>query len=232
MRHLRLESMSWCFKRLLLCFFIVAPLLQFQEGSNFALYFPTKNITEEIMVQTFGFDDPRNRTMNNQVLMKPSPAQINLFHLQSMDEPPTKKFRIPYNRGNHMKKGKFNYESFFRIQSLLYDVLIQWNHLAENLGMVRWTVHGGSSMGAKCFGAMNPWDDDIDLTVLDCTPLDEMWSSGKQNITQHYPDLDERSHSMSNRAAIWDSRLIKTEGKDMILTKGFRCCNWYKTIVN
>ena len=97
-----------------------------------------------------------------------------------------------------------------------------------DLGISRWVVHGGSSIGAKCYGGMNPWDDDIDITVLDCQALDELWKNGEPNITSRDPTLDERSHSMDNRAAIWDSRLIASAGDDLILTKGDICCNWYK----
>ena len=75
---------------------------------------------------------------------------------------------------------------------------------------------------------MNPWDDDIDMTVLDCKLLDYLWETGEQNVTKYYPNLDERSHSMDNWAALWDSRLIKVREHDMILSRGSRCCGWYK----
>ena len=71
--------------------------------------------------------------------------------------------------------------------------------------------------------------DDIDLTVLDCAALDELWERGDPNITHQYPTLDKRSHSMNNGAAIWDSRLLKDDqNSDLILARGDRCCQWYK----
>ena len=39
--------------------------------------------------------------------------------------------------------------SLLRKQSCLYDVLARWHRLATTLGL-RWAVHGGSAMGAKC----------------------------------------------------------------------------------
>ena len=33
---------------------------------------------------------------------------------------------------------------------------------------------------------MNPWDDDIDMTVLDCKLLDYLWETGEQNVTQSF----------------------------------------------
>ena len=147
----------------------------------------------------------------------------------------TTKHNIKYNKMSHTK----SVDVLPRLikQTCLYDTLTRWNEWAangNNASSLRWVVHGGSSIGAKCYGGMNPWDDDIDLTVLDCSALDELWERGDPNITRYYPTLDERSHSMSNSAAIWDSRLVKLDedssgnGSDLILTRGDRCCQWYK----
>mmetsp|Transcript_1296 Transcript_1296/g.3158 ORF Transcript_1296/g.3158 Transcript_1296/m.3158 type:complete len:649 (-) Transcript_1296:102-2048(-) len=141
----------------------------------------------------------------------------------------TKNHDLHVNSGSHTKS--VDIRPRLMKQTCLYDTLTRWNELTEKLGggMKRWVVHGGSAMGAKCYGGMNPWDDDIDMTVHDCSALDEMWEKGDPNITRHYPTLDERSHSMHNGAAIWDPRLLDIDGtKDMILTRGDRCCSWYK----
>ncbi len=151
----------------------------------------------------------------------------NLLDLKNNDPPPRqRKHVVPFNDGNHMMGN--DVKSLLEIQKLVYATLTRWNHLAEDLGIHRWVVHGGSAMGAKCFGGMNPWDDDVDLTVLDCELLDFLWENGEKNVSKHYPGLDERSHSMNNGAALWDSRLIKVREEDMILSRGSRCCNWYK----
>ena len=137
------------------------------------------------------------------------------------------KHTMMYNRESH---NKGDVKSLLLKQSCLYDVLTRWNQLAMDLGISRWVVHGGSSIGAKCYGGMNPWDDDIDITVFDCQALDELWKNGEPNITSRHPTLDERSHSMNNRHAKWDSRLIASAGDDLILTRGDICCNWYKLL--
>jgi len=158
---------------------------------------------------------------------EPPDALLNLIDLKTNNPVPLKKHSVNFNSGNHLGN-KSDVKSLLQIQTHMYDTLTRWNHLAEDLGTMRWVAHGGSAIGAKCFGAMNPWDDDIDFTVLDCKSLDQMWEKGERNITTHYPTLDERSYWMDNGAALWDPRLIKVAGEDMILTKGSRCCNWYK----
>lgn len=155
-------------------------------------------------------------------------AFLNLLDLQNNDPPPLqRKHAILFNKGSH-QMDKNDTKALRELQKLVYATLSRWNDLAEDLGIHRWAVHGGSAMGAKCFGGMNPWDDDVDLTVLDCELLDALWVTGETNVSKHYPDLDERSHSMDNVAALWDSRLIKVRGEDMILSRGDRCCGWYK----
>jgi len=113
-------------------------------------------------------------------------------------------------------------------QSCLYNTLDRWNQLTTDLGISRWVVHGGASIGTKCYGELNPWDDDIDITVLNCQALDDLWNNGESNITSRYPTLDKRSHTMNLKGAIWNPRLIATADGPLILTKGSRCCNWYK----
>lgn len=137
------------------------------------------------------------------------------------------KHSINYNPVSHSKG---DVQTLLLKQSCLYDILVSWNQLTTDLRISRWVVHGGSSIGAKCYGGLNPWDDDIDITVLDCQALDELWNNGERNITSRYPNLDERSYSMRNKGAIWDARLIATAAGEMILTRGEICCNWYKLI--
>lgn len=152
------------------------------------------------------------------------PALSNIMDLIEHDPETVPKHNIKFNTLGH---GKYTNEERFKSQVCLYDVLTRWNELAEQLGITQWAAHGGSAMGAKCYGGMNPWDDDIDMHVLDCTALNDLYASGDSNISHHYPALDPNSHSMKNSAAIWDSRLISN---DLILSKGSRCCKWYKLL--
>jgi len=153
----------------------------------------------------------------------------NILDLIWNNPPNVPEHDIRYNQRGHKDFKDINDEGInylLKKQSCIYDALTRWNKLSKDLGISRWAAHGGSAMGAKCYGGMNPWDDDIDITVLDCKALDDLWENGEANITSRYPTLDENSHSMNNSAAIWDSRLI-ADGQ-LILTKGSRCCRWYK----
>jgi len=145
-------------------------------------------------------------------------ALTNIINLATKNPEFVPKSKIRYNRNNHGHADM----GLFKTQICQYDALNRWHQLSKQLGITQWTVHGGSTMGAKCFDAMNPWDDDIDLTVLDCSPLSDLWSKSDSNISHHYPDLNPKSHSMKG---YFESRLI---GDGLILSKGTAICKWYK----
>ena len=165
------------------------------------------------------------------VFGKPPVALMNILDLIDNNAESVPTHRFTYNTKNHIGKEEFcsprnPISRLLTKQSCIYDILNRWNDFAKKLN-VRWVLHGGASMGAKCFGAMSPWDDDVDLTVLDCKPLDESWEKG-QRVPTVYPNLDNRSYSMNNSAVIWDARLIEMNGDNVILSRGTGCCNWYK----
>jgi hypothetical protein len=165
------------------------------------------------------------------VLGEPSVSLINMLDLFDNNKENTVKHTFKYNTKNHIKSEEFcsPQNSISRLltkQSCIYDILNRWNGFAKDLNM-RWVLHGGAAMGAKCFGAMSPWDDDVDITVLDCRPLDELWEKG-QRVLHLYPNLDHRSYSMNSSKAVWDARLIEINGDNVILSRGSGCCNWYK----
>jgi len=75
---------------------------------------------------------------------------ILMFH----NPPPQIKHTMKANNGNHQvdKNSTAMASALLKIQMHMYDILARWNLLAEDLGIDRWVVHGGSAMGAKCFG--------------------------------------------------------------------------------
>ena len=120
-----------------------------------------------------------------------------------------------------MNHGSISGPRLYRKQVCAYHVLISWNELAKQLGITRWTANGGSTLGVKCFGGMNPWDDDIDLTILNCTNLVDLWEKSVSNISHHFPDINPNSYSMHTKdGAIWDAHLISDK---LILAKGDVC---------
>ena len=110
--------------------------------------------------------------------LEPSEAFKNLLDLKFHNRATLEKYDIAYNENNHMKN-KSDLRHLLEVQSAMYVTLHRWNQLMKGLGIDRWTAHGGSAIGAKCFGGMNPWDDDIDLTVLDCALIDQLWENGE-----------------------------------------------------
>jgi hypothetical protein len=71
---------------------------------------------------------------------------------------------------------------------------------------------------------MNPWDDDIDMTVADCTALDGLWEKG-DNVTERHPNLNPDLYQANNSAVVFDARLVEN---NLILSRGDGCCKWYK----
>ena len=53
----------------------------------------------------------------------------------------------------------------FKLQVCLYESLDIFRRLAKEHGITRWAAHAGSLIGSKCYSSMNPWDDDVDVTV-------------------------------------------------------------------
>jgi hypothetical protein len=103
-----------------------------------------------------------------------------------------------------------------RLQSCTYSLLNEWNQLAQRHSIQPWAAHGGSAIGARCFGSMNPWDDDIDISIWDCTALDRLWANGRL-VNETYPDLNPEEYRVDKPHQSFEPRLIEN---DLILLKG------------
>ncbi|KAL3934327.1 MAG: hypothetical protein SGARI_003437, partial [Bacillariaceae sp.] len=70
-------------------------------------------------------------------------------------------------------------------------------------------------MGAYCHRSMNPWDDDLDITVASCKELDAIFDAG-MNVTDVYSpnEIKPRLYSFKEQ---WIARLVDN---DWILIKG------------
>jgi hypothetical protein len=106
-----------------------------------------------------------------------------------------------------------------RLQACTYSLLDEWSDLARRHSIQPWAAHGGSAIGARCFGSMNPWDDDIDISIWDCSALDRLWSEGRL-VNETYPELDPKEYSVDAPHQTFEPRLI--EG-DLLLLKGGTC---------
>ena len=74
-----------------------------------------------------------------------------------------------YNKHNHGNER--NATHLFSKKAHMHSELSLWNELSHWLEVKLWSIHGRSALGDKYFGEMNPWDDGIDLTVIDCAQL-------------------------------------------------------------
>ena len=78
--------------------------------------------------------------------------------------------------------------------------------MTEQLGITQW-----AAMGAKCYGGMNQWGDDIDMHVLDCTTLNDLYANGDSKNSDHYPALDPNtgnSHSHDHTPDQRDHKVV------------------------
>ena len=98
------------------------------------------------------------------------------------------------------------------MQSCAYLNLKRFWKFADENNITRWSAHGGTAMGAYCHGSMNPWDDDVDITLANCTEIDAVFDK-LGNVSDVYPEINQRYYSFKT----WIGRLLD---KDWILIKG------------
>ena len=96
-----------------------------------------------------------------------------------------------------------------------YATLELWWDLAAAHNITRWVAHGGTAMGTYCHRSINPWDDDVDITVDSCDQLNQLFDTGR-NVTEIHPDIP-RSQYYHNRSYVMDGRLITDQ---LVLMKG------------
>ena len=112
-------------------------------------------------------------------------------------------YRGPMEKGLHL---------LTKYQVCNYAAIERFRALAVQYNMTRWSAHGGSLMAARCHRSINPWDDDIDITVSSCEGLEKIFAQGG-NITARYPEIEQRRHTAQG----WVGRLVDS---DWILIRG------------
>lgn len=100
------------------------------------------------------------------------------------------------------------------MQSCSYANLERFWQLADEYNITRWSAHGGTAMGAYCHGSMNPWDDDLDITLANCTQFDAIFDK-LGNVSDSHPNIKPRLYSSVSQG--WIGRLLD---KDWIIIKG------------
>jgi hypothetical protein len=102
-----------------------------------------------------------------------------------------------------------------QLQTCSYKNLEKWWELADQYNISNWSAHGGTLMGAYCHRSINPWDDDIDITVGSCKPLQKIYAEATP-VNETYPEMKTEKHS--NPGLHWHGRLL--EDKGWILIQG------------
>ncbi|KAL7463520.1 hypothetical protein ACHAXS_003881, partial [Conticribra weissflogii] len=149
-----------------------------------------------------------------------SPILSNIIDLAYNNPPKMASYRVPYTLLSHSGR-----KNLIEVQVCMYNNLVRWNALAKELGITNWATHGGSAIGAKCYGGLNPWDDDIDITIQNCSKLDDLWNSSEADIAKYHPTLNPKSYFKNESGILWEPRLIKP---DLLLLRGSLSFRWYK----
>jgi hypothetical protein len=127
------------------------------------------------------------------------------------------------------------------VQVCSYAALDRFWKLADEYNITRWSAHGGSIMGALCYASINPWDDDLDITVSSCRALDEVFSKSESALVR-FPKMDPMQHTITlvsimggKKKHLVNPEVLAWEGRalddDWLLLKGNvprRRGNWYK----
>lgn len=166
-----------------------------------------------------------DRTCKSDLLQVPMPrALLNFLDLTQHNLEQEAEFKHDYTRANHDYGNRLSPQKLVQIQACIYNTLHHWRQFAAAHNMTNWAACGGSAVQAKCFGAMNYWDDDIDITLDDCTKLDELWQNG-QDVAQVYPHIRKQEYHREASNQVFEGRLVTP---NLILLKGSICCHWFK----
>lgn len=85
-----------------------------------------------------------------------------------------------YNHGG----GDSDVSKLLHVQSCQYANLVRFQTLVNEFNVTKWSVVGGSIIGAQCYDGMVPWDDDIDIAVMDCAFLDALFETLSHDPTE------------------------------------------------
>jgi hypothetical protein len=164
----------------------------------------------------YGFDCGNKINLEDTV----APSTIPLFEMVSGYSPS----RSTNGVGHRMYRGPIEngVMTLTQLQICSYYALQKFQALAEAHNMSRYSAHGGTLMAAVCHRSINPWDDDIDITVSTCEPLARLYASAG-SVAARYPAMPVAQYSVKG----WEGRLLDDE---WILLKGSlgRRGNWYK----
>lgn len=98
--------------------------------------------------------------------------------------------------GGQHNHGSMKKEDLHRVQVCQYHSLDVFRRLASRLDF-RWTLGAGSLIGGHCYASMNPWDDDIDVSVS---------RDGASKIRRMWDKLDPAPQYRHD--ANWDQRFV------------------------
>ena len=146
------------------------------------------------------------------------PASFGLFEMAYGYTPNSTNTRGHSDYQGPMERGV---ELVTELQMCLYNALDRWILLANEYNMTRWSAHGGSAMAAVCHRSINPWDDDIDITVSTCQHLKDIFAQGG-NIAERYPEMNKGQYSYQRT---WEGRLLDD---DWMILKASRGPKWFK----
>jgi len=129
-------------------------------------------------------------------------------------------YNVAVPKNGHHNHGSTTLQDLYRIQVCLYATLDAFKTLVNQYNITRWALHAGSLIGAHCYSSINPWDDDVDITVSQqsATAMQSMWNAAEPT-TQHYHDTNwDQRYLLSRTFLLYKSRLGEREWYKLVAT--------------
>lgn len=119
------------------------------------------------------------------------------------------------------------------------QLLKVWHGVCARKG-ITYSLSGGAVIGFYCYGTLLPWDDDIDVSVMQGDIVEQMWSNGTESFTRsgwvfNKVEFDKKFYYLGKKVDGWYKLLLsEPDKKDIggldinVAVKNHKTGRWYE----